>query len=94
MGGGSSFGCGSITVNYDGIGKYRTTVGENVFIGCNANLIAPVVLEDGSFVAAGSTVTTDVSADALAVARARQREMEGLGGAEPAPAKPSRQKKD
>jgi len=77
VGDGSSFGCGSITVNYDGISKYRTTVGEGVFIGCNANLIAPVTLEDRSFIAAGSTVTTNVSSDALAVARTRQREIEG-----------------
>ena len=77
VGEGSSFGCGSITVNYDGLAKYRTRLGDGVFIGCNANLIAPVTLEDGSFVAAGSTVTTDVSADSLAVARSRQREIKG-----------------
>ena len=74
---GSSFGCGSITVNYDGIAKHRTTVGKNVFIGCNANLIAPVVLADESFVAAGSTVTRDVPEGALTVARARQHDVEG-----------------
>ncbi len=77
VGEGSSFGCGSITVNYDGISKHRTKVGRGVFIGCNANLIAPVSLGDGSFVAAGSTVTKDASADSLVVARARQREIEG-----------------
>ncbi|MCP4903480.1 MAG: UDP-N-acetylglucosamine diphosphorylase/glucosamine-1-phosphate N-acetyltransferase [bacterium] len=77
VGAGSSFGCGSITVNYDGLAKHRTRLGEGVFVGCNANLIAPVTLEDGSFVAAGSTVTTDVSADSLAVARSRQREIKG-----------------
>ena len=74
---GSSFGCGSITVNYDGVAKHRTRVGKNVFVGCNANLIAPVTLEDESFVAAGSTVTRDVPEGALTVARARQHDVEG-----------------
>ena len=77
VGAGSSFGCGSIVVNYDGVAKHRTTVGKGVFVGCNANLIAPVDLEDRSFVAAGSTVTKNVSADALVVARARQHEIKG-----------------
>ena len=101
VGDGSSFGCGSITVNYDGISKYRTTVGEGVFIGCNANLIAPVTLEDRCFIAAGSTVTTNVSSDALAVARVRQREIEGWAarraaraGVETENAKGRRKKKD
>lgn len=67
-----NFGCGSITCNYDGNHKYRTTVGDNVFIGCNTNLVAPVTVEDGAFTAAGSTITSTVPADALAVARARQ----------------------
>lgn len=67
-----NFGCGSITCNYDGKHKYRTTVGDNVFIGCNTNLVAPVTVEDGAFTAAGSTITDTVPADALAVARARQ----------------------
>jgi bifunctional UDP-N-acetylglucosamine pyrophosphorylase/glucosamine-1-phosphate N-acetyltransferase len=77
VGPGASFGCGSITVNYDGIAKHRTTVGARSFIGCNANLIAPLVLEEDSFVAAGSTVTKRVPAGALAVARARQENLEG-----------------
>jgi bifunctional UDP-N-acetylglucosamine pyrophosphorylase/glucosamine-1-phosphate N-acetyltransferase len=77
VGAGSSFGAGSIVVNYDGIAKYRTVIGEGVFVGCNANLIAPVALERNSFVAAGSTITKGVPPDALAVARARQRNVEG-----------------
>jgi bifunctional UDP-N-acetylglucosamine pyrophosphorylase/glucosamine-1-phosphate N-acetyltransferase len=77
VGAGSSFGAGSIVVNYDGIAKHRTVIEEGVFIGCNANLIAPLVIERNSFVAAGSTVTMGVPAHALAVARARQRNVEG-----------------
>ena len=67
-----NIGCGTITVNYDGKNKFKTTIENDVFVGCNANLVAPVTLGTGSFVAAGSTVTKDVPADALAVARARQ----------------------
>ena len=73
----ASFGCGSIVVNYDGVEKHRTTVGERAFIGCNANLVAPVTVEENAFVAAGSTVTEHVPRDALAVARERQRNVEG-----------------
>lgn len=67
-----NFGCGTITSNYDGKNKYRTVIGDNVFIGCNTNLIAPVKLGDGSFVAAGSTITEDVPENALGIARSRQ----------------------
>ncbi len=74
---GASFGCGTIVVNYDGIEKHRTRVGERAFVGCNSNLVAPIALERDSFVAAGSTLTQDVPAEALAVARARQRNVEG-----------------
>jgi bifunctional UDP-N-acetylglucosamine pyrophosphorylase/glucosamine-1-phosphate N-acetyltransferase len=77
VGAGTSFGCGTITVNYDGVAKHRTTVEEGVFVGCNSNLIAPVTLGRDAYVAAGSTVTQDVPADALAVARERQRNIEG-----------------
>jgi bifunctional UDP-N-acetylglucosamine pyrophosphorylase/glucosamine-1-phosphate N-acetyltransferase len=72
-----NFGCGSVVVNYDGYNKHRTTVGDGVFIGCNANLVAPVELKDRSFVAAGSTITKEVPEDALAVARARQNNLAG-----------------
>jgi len=77
VGAGASFGCGAVVVNYDGIAKHRTHVGENAFVGCNANLIAPIVVEPDSFIAAGSTITSAVPRDALAVARARQRNIEG-----------------
>ncbi len=67
-----NFGCGVVTTNYDGKRKYRTTVGDDVFIGCNVNLVAPVRLEDGAYIAAGSTITDNVPKAALAIARARQ----------------------
>ena len=75
----ASFGCGAITVNYDWEQKHRTKVGEGVRIGCNANLIAPLVLEPGSFVAAGTTVTKTVPEDAIAVSTGRQKNLEGWG---------------
>jgi bifunctional UDP-N-acetylglucosamine pyrophosphorylase/glucosamine-1-phosphate N-acetyltransferase len=77
VGAGASFGCGSIVVNYDGFAKHRTHVGERAFVGCNANLVAPVVIAADSFIAAGSTITKPVSEQALAVARAKQRNVEG-----------------
>lgn len=72
-----NFGCGTVTVNYDGKNKFRTVIEDDVFIGCNANLVAPVTLKKGSYVAAGSTITKDVPEDVLAVARARQQIIEG-----------------
>ncbi|HEY5659130.1 MAG TPA: bifunctional UDP-N-acetylglucosamine diphosphorylase/glucosamine-1-phosphate N-acetyltransferase GlmU [Myxococcota bacterium] len=73
----ASFGCGAVVVNYDGVAKHRTTIGERAFIGCNANLIAPVVVESDAYVAAGSTITSNVPSEALGIARARQRNIEG-----------------
>ena len=67
-----NFGCGTVTVNYDGRNKSRCTIGEHCFIGCNTNLIAPVTVGDFAYTAAGSTITDNVPADALAIARARQ----------------------
>lgn len=67
-----NIGCGSITVNYDGKNKFLTKIGDDVFIGCNSNLVAPVTIEDGAYVAAGSTITKDVPKEALSIARARQ----------------------
>lgn len=67
-----NFGCGSITVNYDGKIKHRTTVGDRCFIGCNTNLVAPVTVGEGAYTAAGSTITQEVPKGDLAVARARQ----------------------
>lgn len=70
-------GCGAITVNFDGKDKHNTQIGDNVFVGCNSNLVAPVTLEDNSFVAAGSTITKDVPNGALAISRATQTNKEG-----------------
>lgn len=67
-----NFGCGTVTVNYTGQAKFRTTIKDNAFIGCNTNLIAPVTVGEGAYTAAGSTITEDVPADALGIARARQ----------------------
>ena len=67
-----NFGCGTVTVNYDGSAKYRTTIGDNAFIGCNTNLVAPVKVGDGAYTAAGSTITDDVPVDSLAIARSVQ----------------------
>ncbi|RKQ33027.1 bifunctional UDP-N-acetylglucosamine diphosphorylase/glucosamine-1-phosphate N-acetyltransferase GlmU [Oceanobacillus halophilus] len=72
-----NIGCGTITVNYDGTNKYLTTIEDDAFIGCNSNLIAPVTIGKGSYVAAGSTITKDVPTEALSVARARQTNKEG-----------------
>ncbi len=67
-----NFGCGTVTTNYDGFKKFRCTIGDDAFIGCNTNLIAPVTVGRGSYIAAGSTITDEVPEDALALARARQ----------------------
>ncbi len=67
-----NFGCGSITVNYDGVNKHQTTIGDDVFVGCNVNLIAPLKIEDEVFVAAGSTVTQDIPKGSLTIARNKQ----------------------
>lgn len=67
-----NFGCGVVTVNYDGKRKHRTVICDDAFIGCNTNLVAPVRIGERAFTAAGSTITEDVPADALAIARARQ----------------------
>ncbi|RAK16564.1 bifunctional UDP-N-acetylglucosamine pyrophosphorylase/glucosamine-1-phosphate N-acetyltransferase [Anoxybacillus vitaminiphilus] len=67
-----NIGCGSITVNYDGKHKHLTKIEDGAFIGCNTNLIAPVTIGKGAYVAAGSTITEDVPGNALSIARARQ----------------------
>ena len=64
-------------VNYDGKKKHRTTIGNDAFIGCNSNLVAPVTIGDGAYVGAGSTITKEVPADALGIARAKQKNIEG-----------------
>ncbi len=72
-----NLGCGVVFVNYDGTNKHRSTIGDGAFIGCNANIVSPVEIEDGAYIAAGSTVTSKVPKDALCVARAKQRNIEG-----------------
>ncbi|MCB2294893.1 bifunctional UDP-N-acetylglucosamine diphosphorylase/glucosamine-1-phosphate N-acetyltransferase GlmU [Clostridium algoriphilum] len=76
VGSGCNFGCGTVVVNYDGISKYKTIIGNNVFIGCNTNLVAPVTINDNSYTAAGSTITNEVPKNALSIARARQKNIE------------------
>ncbi len=72
-----NIGAGTIFCNYDGVNKHKTIVGNNVFVGSNSVLVAPVTLADNTFVAAGSSVNSDVPADSLAVARAKQRNIAG-----------------
>ncbi|MGI1691589.1 bifunctional UDP-N-acetylglucosamine diphosphorylase/glucosamine-1-phosphate N-acetyltransferase GlmU [Thermoanaerobacter uzonensis] len=72
-----NMGCGSITVNYDGKQKYKTVIGDNVFVGCNVNLVAPVKIGNNAYIAAGSTITEDVPEGALAIARSKQTNKEG-----------------
>ena len=67
-----NIGCGVVFVNYDGKNKFRTVVKDNSFVGSNSNLVAPVTIEENSFIAAGSTITEDVPKDSLAIARGRQ----------------------
>lgn len=67
-----NFGCGTVTVNYDGKSKHRCKIGDDAFIGCNTNLVAPVTVGDGAYTAAGSTITDEVPGKSLAIARARQ----------------------
>lgn len=71
-----NFGCGCVTVNFNGKEKSRTTVGDHAFIGCNTNLVAPVTIGAYGYTAAGSTITKDVPENALAIARARQENKE------------------
>ena len=70
VGKGVNFGCGCVTANYDGVKKYRTVVGDNAFIGCNTNLIAPVTIGENAMTAAGSTISKDVPPNSLAIERA------------------------
>jgi bifunctional UDP-N-acetylglucosamine pyrophosphorylase/glucosamine-1-phosphate N-acetyltransferase len=77
VGAGANIGAGTITCNYDGSAKHRTTIGENAFIGSNSALVAPVEIGAGAYVGSGSVVTADVPADALALARGRQVVKEG-----------------
>ena len=67
-----NFGCGVTTANFDRVQKHETVVGEGAFIGCNTALIAPLQVGSGAYIGAGSTITEDVPAQALGIARARQ----------------------
>ena len=73
VGSDTNVGAGVITCNYDGVNKHRTTIGDNVFVGSDVQLIAPVKIEDGSTIAAGSTITKDVDANSLAISRTEQK---------------------
>lgn len=77
VGSGCNFGCGTVVVNYDGKKKYKTIIGDNSFIGCNTNLVSPVTVGDNTYVAAGSTITSEVKEGSLAIARAKQKNIEG-----------------
>ena len=72
-----NFGCGTVTCNYDGFQKFRSTIGDDVFVGCKTNLVSQVEVGDGAYIAAGPPVTQDVPADALAIGRGRQQVKEG-----------------
>jgi bifunctional UDP-N-acetylglucosamine pyrophosphorylase/glucosamine-1-phosphate N-acetyltransferase len=81
IGAGTNIGAGTITCNYDGYAKHRTTIGQKVFVGSDSVLVAPVTLGNGAFVAAGSVITADVAADAMAFGRARQTDIPGRAAA-------------
>lgn len=72
-----NFGCGTVTCNYDGKKKYRTTIGDDCFVGCNTNFVSPINVSDGVYIAAGSTITEDIPENSLSIARARQVNKEG-----------------
>lgn len=73
-----NFGCGVVTVNYDGVHKHRCTIGDGAFIGCNTNLVAPVTIGENAYTAAGSTITKDVPGEALGISRVKQENKEGF----------------
>ena len=77
IGDNSNIGAGTITCNYDGFGKYKTTIGKNAFIGSNSALVAPINIADDAYIGSGSVVTRDVEQYALSVARARQNTLPG-----------------
>jgi bifunctional UDP-N-acetylglucosamine pyrophosphorylase/glucosamine-1-phosphate N-acetyltransferase len=87
LGAGSNVGAGTITANYDGARKHRTTVGRNVRTGVHTSLVAPVTVGDGAYTGAGSVITEDIPAEALGIARPRQENVEGYAGRAPAASK-------
>lgn len=88
VGADANIGAGTITCNYDGFSKFRTTIGAGAFIGSNSSLVAPVAIGHGAYVGSGSVVTEDVEADALAIARGRQAQKPGWAAAFRARQKP------
>ena len=81
IGEGTNIGAGTITCNYDGVNKYVTRVGKGVFVGSDTTLVAPITVGDGAYIGAGSCITKDVPADALAVGRGRQMTKQGWAAA-------------
>jgi bifunctional UDP-N-acetylglucosamine pyrophosphorylase / glucosamine-1-phosphate N-acetyltransferase len=81
IGEGTNVGAGVITCNYDGFGKHHTEIGRDVFVGSDVQLVAPVTVGDGAIIGAGTTVTSDVPPDALAVSRTPQRNLQGAASA-------------
>ncbi len=77
IGAGVNIGAGAITCNYDGVDKHTTVIGDGVFVGSDSTLVAPLTVGDGAYVAAGSCITEDVPAGALALGRSRQLTKEG-----------------
>jgi bifunctional UDP-N-acetylglucosamine pyrophosphorylase/glucosamine-1-phosphate N-acetyltransferase len=75
-----NLGCGVVFVNYDGKNKHRSVVKDGSFVGCNVNIVSPVTVEEGAYVAAGTTVTRDVPKGALCVGRAKEKNIEGWVG--------------
>jgi bifunctional UDP-N-acetylglucosamine pyrophosphorylase / glucosamine-1-phosphate N-acetyltransferase len=91
IGEGANIGAGTITCNYDGVNKNVTRIGKGAFVGSDSTLVAPITIGDGAYIGAGSCITKDVPADALAIGRAKQANIEGWAAARRAkrPPKPS-----
>jgi bifunctional UDP-N-acetylglucosamine pyrophosphorylase/glucosamine-1-phosphate N-acetyltransferase len=77
IGAGSNIGAGTITCNYDGFAKHKTTIGKGAFVGTNSSLVAPVKIGDGAYIGSGSVITRDVPDDAMAIERSPQNTREG-----------------
>jgi bifunctional UDP-N-acetylglucosamine pyrophosphorylase/glucosamine-1-phosphate N-acetyltransferase len=77
IGKGVNIGAGTITCNYDGVNKFKTIIGDGVFVGSNSSLVAPVSIGENATIGAGSVVTKDVNAEELAIARGKQRVISG-----------------
>ncbi|MDR0885087.1 MAG: UDP-N-acetylglucosamine diphosphorylase [Clostridiales Family XIII bacterium] len=78
LGKGINLGCGVVFVNYDGVAKHRSTIEDEAFIGCNTNIISPVTVGEGAYIAAGTTITKDVGRDDFAIGRVRQENKVGF----------------